>query len=301
MDQIDISLSLLLSKNSRMPLRSLAEQLSLSPSAVHKRMQDLIDIGIIQRFSTGLSFKALPGFIVTLNGRSQASSLQKNMQQIGKHPSVYKIVIAAGNYVYIHAVLKDISDLETFTNTIQEQTDLSNTEILLIPSPMPVKKTEDRSLSNLDYRLIHALSKNSRKLNTELAEELGISSKTVQRRLNYLETNELIGYGIHWVPTASTDIISFFHVMVNDIAKKDDIIRDLQSNYHPTILSISKSSSNPTLLILNVWTKTMKQIKTLHQDLENTNWFSQVYSNIFYDLMMFDTWRDDYIKDHIQL
>ena len=143
MDQVDILLSLLLSKNSRMPLRSLAEHLSLSPSAVHKRMQDLIDLGIIQRFTTGLTFKTLPGFIVTLNGRSKASSLQKNMQQIGKHTAVYKIVIAAGNYVYIHAVLPDLAELETFTNTVQEQADLTNPEIVLIPPPAPIKKQED--------------------------------------------------------------------------------------------------------------------------------------------------------------
>jgi len=300
MDQIDISLSLLLAKNSRMPLRTLAERLDLSPSAVHKRIQDLMQSGIIQKCFTGLTFKALPGFIVTINGRSTSTSLYETMQEIGKNMYVYKVVIAAGNYVYIHGVLPDISKLDSFTNTIKDIAQLSQPEILLIPTQVTIKKDDCAKLSILDYKIIYSLMDDSRKLHTKIAEELSISTKTVQRRLTYLEENDLISFGIHWIPTASSDILSFFHLELKDSLKRDEILSILLKEYRPSVLGVNKISNHPNLLLLNVWTKTMKDIKMFHQNLEGTGWFSQIYSNIFYDLMMFDTWRKSFVENQIK-
>lgn len=63
MDKTDIVLSMLLLANSRISYRELAEKLDLSANAIHKRIQSLIDLGIIRRFTTKVSLVALQATI----------------------------------------------------------------------------------------------------------------------------------------------------------------------------------------------------------------------------------------------
>ena len=50
MDKTDVILSQLLLANSRRSYRELAEKLNLSVTAVHNRIQSLIEMGIIRKF-----------------------------------------------------------------------------------------------------------------------------------------------------------------------------------------------------------------------------------------------------------
>lgn len=58
MDKIDVILIQLLMQNSRRPYRELAEILHLSINAVHKRIQELIKIGIIRNFTAKIDLSA---------------------------------------------------------------------------------------------------------------------------------------------------------------------------------------------------------------------------------------------------
>ena len=54
----------------------------------------------------------------------------------------------------------------------------------------------------------------SRKPTSDVAEELGVSTKTVRRRLNRMTKNYLDLFSIDWYPDASNDIMSAFHVQL---------------------------------------------------------------------------------------
>ena len=51
MDKTDVILCMMLLANSRLSYRELAEKLNLSVTAVHNRIQVLIDMGIIRKFT----------------------------------------------------------------------------------------------------------------------------------------------------------------------------------------------------------------------------------------------------------
>jgi DNA-binding Lrp family transcriptional regulator len=55
MDETDIAINLMLLTNSRTPYRVLAGRLKLSVNAIHKRIQAMIEAGIIRGFTAGLT------------------------------------------------------------------------------------------------------------------------------------------------------------------------------------------------------------------------------------------------------
>jgi DNA-binding Lrp family transcriptional regulator len=76
MDKTDVILSMLLLANSRTPYRELADKLNLSANAVHKRIQSLIDVGVIRKFTAKISLPALQAVVVILCGKSEAESAE---------------------------------------------------------------------------------------------------------------------------------------------------------------------------------------------------------------------------------
>lgn len=63
MDKTDIFLIQLLLANSRLPYAELAKKLNLSVNAVHKRIQSLVEMGVIRRFTAKVSHFAVQVFI----------------------------------------------------------------------------------------------------------------------------------------------------------------------------------------------------------------------------------------------
>ena len=56
MDEIDLTIILFLMNNSRLTYREISDHLGLSVNAIYKRVQTLIDIGTIEKF-TGIDFR----------------------------------------------------------------------------------------------------------------------------------------------------------------------------------------------------------------------------------------------------
>lgn len=53
---------------------------------------------------------------------------------------------------------------------------------------------KEKPLDNIDVRILRALQKNGRLHNNELAQEVGLSNSACLRRVNILETNEIIDH-----------------------------------------------------------------------------------------------------------
>ena len=61
MDEIDFAMSMILMANSRRAYRELAEIFNMSVNSIHKRINSLVDLGVIQGFRARLGFNNFPG------------------------------------------------------------------------------------------------------------------------------------------------------------------------------------------------------------------------------------------------
>ncbi len=136
MDKTDILLSMLLLTNSRTPYRDLAEKLNLSANAVHQRIQELIQLGVIRKFTTKINLIALRAVVVYIYGTSDAKPLDKAHEKIGKNDRVYWVAYAGGNWLYVGAYLRDLSELQGLAEFVKREALMPNPTVGIIP-PTP--------------------------------------------------------------------------------------------------------------------------------------------------------------------
>jgi DNA-binding Lrp family transcriptional regulator len=294
MDKTDIILCQLLLGNSRLSYRELAGKLNLSVTAVHNRIQTLIEMGIIRKFTAKLSIVAQNATHVFIFGNSKSNSIRDLKPKIEKQGSIYWLAVGGGNVLYIGAYLKHIAELESLVGFIKENAEMPEPTVGLTFSPIPPSYMNvefETELCELDYKIIRSLKDDSRKATSDVAEEIGVSAKTVRRRLTRMINNFLIQLSIDWFPDASNDIISVFHVHLRPDADKNTPNIILQKHY-PNMLFYWGFSNIPNTYIFMVWTPTSKELKNLRESLEQQPLIQAVTPNVIYTGYLFNTWRD---------
>jgi DNA-binding Lrp family transcriptional regulator len=292
MDKTDILLSMLLLANSRTPYRDLADRLNLSANAVHKRIQFLVNQGIIRKFTTKISLQASCAVTVLLYGTSEAESLEKLHERVGKHGSIWWLTLGGGNFVILGAYLRRMSELESLTDYAKKEVLMPNPTIgIFSAGQSEAGATLEKVLRSLDREIIYALSNDSRKPIADVAEEVGVTAKTVRRRLNAMTNKGLIEFSIQWYPDTSNDIFSTVHLRLKPEAKRETVAHALKG-YFPNLLFYYPFINIPNELFCFLWTNTMKQLKEIQQHLMSEQIVASMVPNILYTGNIFDTWRD---------
>ena len=295
MDQTDVVLSMLLLANSRIPYRSLADKLGLSVNAVHRRIQTLVESGIIRTFTAKISLSAVKAFGVFVFGRSETKSVDEACEKVGNHDLTYWVGVGGGNYLYVGAYLQNISELEPYVGYVKKEAEMPEPNVGIIPPETDFSflvTKRDTKLSPLDYQIICALHKNSRRPVSEVAEELRVSTKTVRRRLSRMIREGLIELSIQWYPDVSNDIMTFFHLYLKASADKSRVGSLLVEKYAPNVLFYWSFSNLPNQLMCPVWTRSMKELRDIQKSFESEELFESTVPNVLYTGYIFDTWRD---------
>jgi DNA-binding Lrp family transcriptional regulator len=296
MDKTDIILVMHLLNNSRMSNRELAEKLNLSVNAVHKRIQTLKEQGVIRKFTAKASLFALKSVVtIQIYGVSTASSFDDLPEKIRKNDSVYWLALAGGSYLYIGAYLRNLSELEPLVDFIKKEAKMPNPIVGIVGLPFPLPnvpaRPRDTILSTLDHRIIRALRNDSRKAISDVAEELGVSAKTIRRRLSNMVDHYLIELSLEWFPDASNDIITIFHLHLKPTIDKKSIPQTF-NKYVPNLLFYWSFSNLSNELMAVVWTNSMKELKEIQERFAKENMFESIIPNILYVGYIFETWRD---------
>ncbi len=100
LDKTDIVLCQLFLGNSRLSCRELAEKLDLSATAVHDRIQTLIDIGIIRKFTSKISKFAQNDIHLLFFGNFKNTSITSVKQKLEQNNGVCWLAVGGGNVLY---------------------------------------------------------------------------------------------------------------------------------------------------------------------------------------------------------
>jgi DNA-binding Lrp family transcriptional regulator len=294
-DKTDVILCQLLLANSRLPYRELAEKLDLSVTAIHNRIQSLIELGIIRKFTAKPSIYAQNAIHIFIYGNSKTNSIRELSPKLQTHGSIYWLSVGGGNVLYIGAYLKNIAELEPLVRFIKEKAEVPEPTVGITFSPIPpfLKNAKISSmLCELDFKIIRSLKDDSRKATSVIAEEIGVSAKTVSRRLTRMINNYLIELSIEWYPDASNDIISAFHIHLKPDVNPNTPNVIIQK-YYPNTLFYWGFSNIPNEYIFFVWTPTSKGLKEIRDKIEQEPTIQSVAPNIIFTGYVLKTWRDE--------
>ncbi len=310
MDETDIKITSILHGNSRISTRELGDILDLSVNSIHKRLNALIDNGVIETFVMGPSCSSIEHVSVLIMGNSSCSSMNECVANLGKDKNVLKIIVGLDNKLFISCIIPNISDLRELTDHCIQAGELEDYQVGIFDIPVCQKKkksdedeeeTKKVKLTKLDYRIIHSFSKNSRRPISDVADDLNVSPKTVKRRLAKLEKESLVGSGIHWQPTMTNDIITYLSVTVDPGIDVMELFTNLRENYCPNFITLYSFGNLPDFILILFWTKTMREMNDIQQALRKEYEFKSIRSNMQYRAHHFDTWLDDHIKKRAEL
>jgi DNA-binding Lrp family transcriptional regulator len=296
MDDLDFLLIKELTANSRATYRELADKLGLSVNSAHKRVQALVDKGIIKQFTAYLTPKALPQVRVRVCGKSATTYMDETVKRLGKNPDTSMIVISSGNSLHVVGVLRDVSEISRYSSFAIREGQIANPNIRLLD--LHQSRTEPvASLTNTDYRIVASLQKNCRKQIVDIATELGISAKTVRRRLERMEKNGLIYYGIQYDHASLGGIFTLLDLYLKSEADSRETIALIRKKYANNLMEIRSFSTLPNNITIDVWTKTLTELKALQDSLQNEGFFENIVPIIEYNIQYFDSWCDKYVQE----
>ena len=307
MDEIDFAISMMLMWNSRIPYQELAKTFNMSVNSIHKRIKAMVNLGIIKKFVTQLNlpaFKPTPSNLIMF-GDSEAKNVKGLIEKLGINENIYTVSQQSGNLLIIHAHIRTLSDLEPLVSFVKQTAEIPKLKVglesTIIPPEADVDERREFKLSNTDFLIINALKDNSRKSIVEIAEEIGISTKTVRRHLDFLIENHLILFTIHWYPDKCSEVTAMIILTIKPSIKVDKtkIVETLHNNLGQKLLLTWTFSTLPNTIILCVWVSSMKELQNIQASLISDD-FESVSINIGIGGKIFPTWREKYLEDKIK-
>lgn len=307
MDEIDFAISMMLMWNSRIPYQELAKTFNMSVNSIHKRIKAMVNLGIIKKFVTQLNvpaFKPTPSNLIMF-GASKAKNLKGVIEKLGINENIYTVSQHSGNLLIIHAHIRNLSDLEPLVSFVKQTAEIPELKVglesIFMRPEADVDDTREFKLSNTDFLIVNALKDNSRKSIVEIAEEIGISTKTVRRHLDFLIENHLILFTIHWYPDKCSEVTAMIILTIKPSIKVDKmkIVETLQNNLGQKILFTWTFSTLPNTIILCVWVSSMKELQNIQASFISDD-FESVSINIGIGGKIFPTWREKYLEDKIK-
>lgn len=289
-------LILLLLQNSRLSYAELADKLSLSVNAVHKRIQQLIETDVIHKFTAKVSMLASQAIPINISGTSQLPNFKDLPDKLRSHGSIYWLAIGSGKFLYIGAYIRNLAELEPTISFIKKEAQISEQTVgISQPTQVPLTnlKPADLTLCNLDYQIIASLKDDARKAISTIANELGISSKTVRRRLNRMIKNNLIELTLEWYPDKSNDITTLMDLRLKPDSNISTVAYQILTKYSTNALFYWSFANIPNALTFVIWTNSMGELEKLHKRIEKE---PEVISAVPYVLCtgyIFETWRDN--------
>ena len=292
MDEIDFTILKKLMVNCRVTYRELATMNNMSVSAIHKRIKNLVDNETISAFIARPSSIALKCISVAIFGTSNAKSMDAVSKELGQHENVYYVLIESGKHLLILGYLRDISSMRDYSTYISETAQISAPIIGITDIPYI---TTPESLSTIDYKILKTLNRDARKPVTDIADDVGISTKTVRKRLIRMIENNLVNFTVEWTEKAENNLTTGFHIYLKEGTSINSTNQYLYEKYSENIIICLSYSNIPNFTTMYIWTRNIQESQKIQEELQ-TEGFKDIIPYIALTGNSYDCWVDHLLR-----
>jgi len=288
--------------NSRLPYREIAERLGLSVQAVHRRVQSLVDEGVIRAFTSRLSVGYLNAVQAYVFGTPGLTSFAKVIERLSGNDRTEYAIATSGNGLFIVVLLRNISELEGYVEFVEHEISMPTPGVALegttqfLNAPDRPSGKRDIELGGIDYRIIHSLHMDSRKAVEDISAELNVSAKTVRRHLDRMLAGGVIEFGIDFEPSSSPGVGAFINMDLKPGSHKTEVRRELASQMGDSLLTITSCSNLPDCLMIMSWSATNHKHRQLVEKISALPAAGEVRSHLVQEGHTFETWRDTMLE-----
>ncbi|KQM11794.1 hypothetical protein AOA80_06160 [Methanomassiliicoccales archaeon RumEn M1] len=287
MDETDVALCRLLVYNSRTPYSELAKALDTSVQNVHRRVQALMASGTLTNFNAAFSILAARGIWIMVHGRSLAPSSYKVLEELKKVPGMDMAMVATGKYMYLSGVVSDPNRMGDFVSSVTRTAQLSSPEVGVVQFPLPLPGSEP-VVYPMDVRIVHALSKDSRRLVTEVAEELEVAPRTVRRHIERLDREMLVHFSVELYLNRTSDLFTALHLTVEGGQDREKAAMAMIKQLALREIITYNFGDRPEQFIMVFWSPSIGSLNEAIADLERSGVFEEVCPRLILDARYYE-------------
>ena len=213
-------------------------------------------------------------------------------KELGQHESVESIAIGGGKFLVIVGFLRDISELQDYSVFVSKTAQISEPTIGIINVPY---MTIPEPLTTIDFKILKTLNKDARKSITDIADDVGLSAKTVRKRLDRMIENNLATFTIQWKPLYKESFITIFNLILNEGRDIISTIQHINLKYSKNVVTCFSYSNITNLITLETWSTTAQESQKIQEELQ-TEGFKDVIPQIALSGVHYDCWVDQLLR-----
>jgi len=298
MDEIDLKLFELISKNPRCSYRDMADELSISTPAVHRRIQAAREQKILIGPIAMLNKDFAKAVSLVIWGKTEARNLDEVMEAIKDDDCSQIVTLMSGNNLLFRSILKDLNDLDRYVSFIRKAAKMPDLIIGLSPIGVNVPKNDRNiKLTKVDFKIMSALCKDGRMSVSEISEMINVSPKTVRNHLKKILDEKIIELMIIMNQAHSGNFVPFIVMNLEKDADKTKIMLEMKNNLSPPIIDTWKFSNQLDMLVTFAWVENMAQLRDVLTDLEKLDGVNNIVADIFVQSCGNCTWLETIISD----
>ena len=137
LDRLDLRIIRSLSQNARKPYSTIANGLEVSDATVRKRVNRLVEEGIIKQFNLLLDYHRIGRIVKAFIGlRVNANKLMNVVGPLQDNPDVQVLYRTTGNVdLFVEVIFKDMEELKLFLEQELNIDGISYTEVTVVIGP----------------------------------------------------------------------------------------------------------------------------------------------------------------------
>lgn len=304
MDETDLHICQILIVNSRLPHREVADRLGLSVQAVHRRIQAMVEEGVIRAFTARLSIRYLNAVLAYVFGTPGLTSFKEVVARLGENDCTHNAIATSSNGLFIFVLLRNVSELEGYVEFVKRAVSMPAPGVALegttqfLNAPAPPAGAGAVRLSGIDYRILRSLHRDARKAVEEVSAELGVSAKTVRRHLDRMTAEGVVEFGIDFEPASSPGVGAFVILDLKPGSDKADVRRRLAADFGSSLFTITTTSNIPDSISMMSWSPTNLKHRELVDRIGAYPAAAGVRSYLTQEGHAFETWRDRLLDEH---
>ncbi len=290
-DSLDKQIINQLGMNCRISYQTLAEKHGVSATAIKKRVEKLIESGVIVEFIVEFNLAMIDAEFYLALIHTDASAYEEYfIETLGSNRMVSEVGILAGGMCIVFGSYQGSSGLLEIGKYLRSQESVTKVDIHTLLFPRGKKF----HLKKLHLRVLRHLIDDPRMAVTKIAKKTGLATRTMSRAIDEILESEAVRLSIRWNLNA-TDSITFLSQIRWDEDKVDldGIMSWLRKEFPVEFWEPLISASAPTMFPAFV-VDTLRDVERVTRKLHHQDFITSVVTLIgkpsrsFYDLRRYE-------------
>lgn len=275
----------------------IADQVGTTSETVRKRVRDMEDQGIIEGYQVYPSFDQLD-----LAGRAAVFRVPDPdekasvYERLGLLDGVLDVTDFHGSRLLVGLAYATPGERDRRLRLLVRETGDEDPRIFTGPGPEP----PERRLTNLDWRIVQALRGQADRSFSEIADEVGVSTRTVKRRIDRMTDEDSLYVAPLVDPGKIPGLVPFdLYVELDEDADERDRNQLIRSFPDRLVAIRAPAIFSATSLDLVLFAETMAQVEQMRQQAARSPHVQRAIALI--TRRSYDTdWLDERIEERVQ-